>query len=106
MHGDGFRYGIKSDHHLPYVYDKLLESLTQSRLARQQAPRGASEHVIGVPDDLESALVANPVFRDKIATHDLLTFALTEAPKYLTMITTEQLQRGDDVYRVELLLPP
>ena len=35
MHGDGYRYGIQSDRHLPYVFDKLLESLKQSRLARQ-----------------------------------------------------------------------
>ena len=82
MHCDGYRYGIQSDRHLSYVFDKLLESLTQSRLAQQQAPRDASEHLISVPDDLESALVANPVFRNKtIATHDLLTYASKAGPK-------------------------
>ena len=106
MHGDGCRYGINSDRHLPYVFDKLLESLTQSRLARQQVPRGASEHLIGVPDDLESALVANPVFKDKIATHDLLSYALKEAPKYLATITSEQLRRGDERLSVASLMPP
>ena len=68
--------------------------------------QGASEHLIGVPDDLESALVANPVFSGKIATHDLLTYALKEAPKYLAMITTEQLQRGDErLPTASLMLP-
>ena len=81
MHREGYRYGIQSNRHLPYVFDKLLESLTQRRLARQQAPQGASEHLVGGPDDLENGLVADPVFRDKIATHDLLTYALIEAPK-------------------------
>ena len=106
MHGDGCRYGIKSDHHLPSVFDKLLESLTQSRLARQQALRGASEHMIGVPDDLERALVANPAFRDKIATHGFLMYALKDAPAYVAMITTEQLQRGDQHVSTASLMPP
>ena len=106
MHGDGCRYGIKSDKHLPYVFDKLLESLTQSRLAHQRAPRGAPEHLIGVPDDLSRALEANPVFRDKIATHDLLSYALKAAPKYLAMVTTEQLQRGDERLSTASLMPP
>ena len=106
MHGDGYRYGIQSDRHLPYVFDKLLESLKQSRLARQQAPRGASEHLICVPDDLERALANNPVFRDKIATHDLLTYALKEAPKYLAMIATQQLQRGSECLSSASLMPP
>ena len=96
MHGDGYRYGIQSDRHLPYVFDKLLESLTQSRLAWQQARRGASEQLIRVPDDLERALVDNPIFRDKMATHALSTYALKEAPTYLAMIATKQLQRGDE----------
>ena len=99
MHCDGYPYGIQSDQHLPYVFVKLLESLTQNRLARQQAPRGASENWISVPDDLETALVANSVFRDKIATHDHLTYAVKASPTYLAAITTEQLQRGDEPSR-------
>ena len=105
MHGDGCRYGFQSDRNLPYVFERLIECLTQGRLARQQASRGASEHLIGVPDDLAKALMANPVFRDKIATHDLLTYAVKEPFKYLAMITTEQLQHGDDRLALESLMP-
>ena len=50
--------------------------------------------------------MANPVFKDKIATHDLLTYALKDAPKYLAMITSEQLQRGDERLSVASLMPP
>ena len=53
MHGDGYRYGSQSDRHLPYVFDRLLDCLTQERIARQQVSRGASENLIGVPGDLE-----------------------------------------------------
>jgi len=105
MHSDGYRYGIQSDRKLPYVFDRLIDCLTQGRIARQQASQGASDHLIGVPDDLEKALLANPVFRDKIATHDLLSYALKEAPKYLAMITTEQLQRGTERSALECLMP-
>ena len=52
--------------------------------------------MIGIPDDLENALVANPVFVGKIATQDLLTYDSKEAPKCFAMITTEHLQRGDE----------
>ena len=105
MHGDGCRYGFQSDRNLPYVFERLIECLTQGRLARQQASRGASEHLIGVPDDLAKALMANPVFRGKIATHDLLTYAVKAPFKYLAMITTEQLQHGDDRLALESLMP-
>ena len=50
--------------------------------------------------------MANPVFKDKIATHDFLSYALKEAPKYLAMITTEQLQRGDERLSLASLMPP
>ena len=60
-------------------------------------------HLTGVPDDLEKALLANPVFRDKIATHDLLTYALKESGKYLAMITAEQLQHGDIMAHTSLM---
>ena len=48
-----------------------------------------------VSDDLARALKANPIFRHKVATHDLLTYAMKEPAKYLAMITTDQLQQGD-----------
>ena len=51
--------------------------------------------MIVVADDLAQALTANPIFRHKIATHDLLTYAMKEPAKYLAMITTDQLQQGD-----------
>ena len=85
MHGDGYRYGMRGDRDLPFVFDRLIKCLRQRRIARQQASQGASEHLIGVPDDLGKALLANPVFRDKIATHDLLTYTLKESRKYIAM---------------------
>ena len=71
---------------------------------RQDVAPGASEHSLIVSDDLTNALVANTVFRHKIATHDLLTYALREPAKYLSQITTEQLQHGD-VMAPDSLLP-
>ena len=52
MHGDGYRYGMRSGRNLPFVFDRLIECVRQARIARQQVSQGASEHLIGVPDDL------------------------------------------------------
>ena len=41
MHGDGCRYGSRSDRDMPYVLDRVIERLRQRRLARQQASRSA-----------------------------------------------------------------
>ena len=62
--------------------------------------------MISIPDDLESVLVANPIFRNKMATHDLLNYALKARPKHLAAITTEQLQRGDERLSQTSLMPP
>ena len=95
LHGDGHRYGVESERRLPYVFEQVIGILRQRRVARQEASPGAAEHSLVVPEDLVNALVANPVFKHKIATHDLLTYALKESGKYLSQITTEQLQHGD-----------
>ena len=54
--------------------------------------------------DLARALIANSVFKHKIATHDLLSFAMKNASDHLKAITTEQLQHGD-MMSSESLLP-
>ena len=95
VHGDGFRYGAQSERHLPCAFEQVIGILRQRRVALQEAEPGASEHSLVVSDDLVKALVANTVFRHKIATHDLLTYAMKESSKYLSQVTTEQLQQGD-----------
>ena len=45
--------------------------------------------------DLARAFMTNSVFRHKIATHDLLSYAMKHPTEHLRTITTEQLQRGD-----------
>ena len=39
--------------------------------------------------------MTNPVFKHKIATYDILSYAMKDSTKYLKTITTEQLQHGD-----------
>ena len=95
LHGDGYRYGTESERHLPFVFEKVVQIVTNRRESRQESAQGASEHLLVVSDDLARALTANPIFRHKVATHDLLTYALKEPAKYLAMITTDQLQQGD-----------
>ena len=94
LHEDGYRYGMESERSLPVVFDRLIECLEQKRRARMQAPKGASEHLISTSDDLKTALLNNPVFTDKIATHDLLSYSLKESVKYLAVITTEKCATG------------
>ena len=105
MHGDGYRYGTGSDRSLPVVFDRFIEWLEQKRRARLQASQDASEHLVCVPDDLKTALLKSPVFKDKFATHDLLSYSLKESAKYLGMITVEQLQHGSERTALECLLP-
>ena len=69
LHGDGRRYGAQSERQLPHVFDRLLGCLTQGRTTRQLASRGSPEHLISVPEDLEKAPLANPIFRGEIAAH-------------------------------------
>ena len=95
LYGDGHRYGDQSERRLPYVFEQIIGMLRQRREARQEASPGATEHLLVVPKDLANAVVANTVFRHKIATHDLLTYALKDSGKYLSLITTDQLQHGD-----------
>ena len=105
LHGDGYRYGMERDRSLPMVFDRLIECVEQKRRARMEAPEGASEQLISTSDDLKTALLNNPVFTDKIATHDLLSYSLKESVKYLAMITTEKVQEGSERMAFESLLP-
>ena len=95
VHSDGYRYGVQSDQNLPYVFEKVVDILTTKRLVQRESSQGAPEHLIEVNSDLARALMTNPVFRHKIATHDLLSYAMTDALQYFKTITTEQLQHGD-----------
>ena len=95
VHSDGCRYGVQSDQNLPYVFEKVVDILTTKRLVQQESSQGAPERLIEVSSDLARALMTNPVFRHKIATHDLLSYAMTDALQYFKTITTEQLQHGD-----------
>ena len=83
LHADGYRYGIESNWHLPYVFEKVVDILTRRRVARREQPEGAPEHSLVVPEDLARALSANPVFRNKVATHDLLSYALKTPASHL-----------------------
>ena len=94
LHGDGYRYGTESDRHLPLVFEKVVEIITNRRACRQESTQGASEHVIVVADDLAQALTANAIFRHKVATHDLLSYSMKDPARYLAMITSEQLEHG------------
>ena len=45
--------------------------------------------------DLARAFMTNSVFRHKIATHDLLSYAMQHSIENLRTVATEQLQHGD-----------
>ena len=47
--------------------------------------------------------MTNTVFRHKLASHDVLGYAVTVAVQYFKAITTEQLQHGDVIARSSLL---
>ena len=94
LYGEGFRYGSASDRELPYRFDLVVAAITQRRAAWQAAPGGAAEHSLIIPADLAQALVANPVFRHKVAAHDLSKYALSAEEGRLREITNEQLQHG------------
>ena len=95
LHSDGYRYGVESDKNLPYVFEKVVDILTAKRLARREPSQGATEHLIGVCSDLACAFMSNPVYKHKIATHDVLSYAMKAPTEHLQTITTEQLQHGD-----------
>ena len=92
LYSDGYRYGRHGDEQLPYVFEQVVDVLLTKRRERSQSP---PEHVISVCSDLACALMSNSVFRHKIATHDLLSYAMQHPTEHLRTITTEQLQRGD-----------
>ena len=100
LYGDGYRYGSYSDKALPLVFDQVVHVIVNKRQERSQ---GAPEHVIAMCPDLARALITNSVFKHKIATHDLLSFAMQDANDHLRAITTEQLQHGDMMSSSSLL---
>ena len=103
LHSDGHRYGAHSDRDLPYVFEKVVNILTTRRLARRETSQGAPEHLIEESGDLARALMTNPVFRHKIATHDILSYAMKDSTGYLKTVTTEQLQHGDMMAKDSLI---
>ena len=52
LHGDSYRYGADSDRHSPFVFEKVVEILTDRREARREFAQGAPEHLLVVSDDL------------------------------------------------------
>ena len=72
--------------------------------AQNELKRHCSDISPGVVASRKHVLT-NPVFKDKVATHDLLTYALKEPGKYLAMITAEQLQHGSERIALECLMP-
>ena len=92
LYSDGSRYGCHSDKHLPHVFEQVVAVLLTKRRERSQ---GAPEHLIGVCSDLARAFLTNSVFRHKIATHDLLSYALQHSTEHLRTISTEQLRYGE-----------
>jgi hypothetical protein len=92
LYSDGYRYDCHSDKNLPPLFQEVVELLLTKRQERSQV---APEHLIGVCSDLARAFMSNPIFRHKIATHDLLSYALKSSNDHLTPIATEQLRRGE-----------
>ena len=91
LYSDGYRYGSYSDKHLPDVFELVVDVVVSKRQGR---PQGAPEHLIGVCSDLARAFMTNSVFRHKIATHDLLSYAMQHSTEHLRSIATEQLRHG------------
>ena len=92
LYSDGYRYGCHSDKHLPLVFEEVVDVLLTKRQERSQ---GAPEHLISVCSDLARAFMTNSVFRHKIATHDLLSYAMQHPTEHLGTVTTEQLRHGE-----------
>ena len=92
LHSEGYRYGVESEHMLPYVFEQVFDLLMTSRLAR---PAPASlEEMICVPDDLARARMENPVFRHKIAAHDLVSYAVKNPAQHLAFIANDDIYQG------------
>ena len=91
LYSDGYRYGGHDNNHLPHVFEQVVDVLVSKRQGRSQGP---PEHLITVCSDLARELMTNSVFRHKIATHDLISYAMQHSTEHLRTITTEQLQRG------------
>ena len=92
LYSDGYRYGSRSDKHLPHVFEHVVDAVVSKRQERSQ---GAPEHLIGECSDLARAFMANSAFRHKIATHDLLSYAMRNSTEHLRTITTAQLRHSD-----------
>ena len=103
LHSDGYRYGVQSERHLPYVFDKVVDLLIAKRSARGATSLGATEHLIVVPDDLTRALMTNPVFTHKVATHDVLSYAMKNPAEHLRTISSAELKRGDAIAQCVLM---
>ena len=102
LYSDGYRYGCHSDKHLPCVVEQVADVLLTKRRERSQ---GAPEQLIGVCSDLARAFMTNSVFRHKIATHDLLSYAMQHPTEHLKTISTEQLRSGEMMMTPSSLLP-
>ena len=95
LHADGYRYGTDASKELPYVFDLVAAASVQRRQAREADPGGAAEHSFVVAEDLAQALIANPVFRYKIGTFEILKYALRPEEARLAEVPDELLLRGE-----------
>ena len=84
LYSDGYRYGSHSDKQLPYVFEQVVAAVVSKR---QEKPQGASEHLIGECSDLARAFMTNSIFKHKIATYDLLCYAMRNSTEHLRTIT-------------------
>ena len=99
LYNDGYRYGTHGDNHLPHVFEQVVDVIVSKR---QDQAQGAPERVISVCSDLAGALMSNAVFRHKIATHDLVSYAMQHSTEHLSTIT---LERHGEVMSPTNLLP-
>ena len=101
LYSHGYRYGCRSDKHLPHVFEEVVDVVVSKR---QERPQGAPEPLIRVCSDLTHAFMTNSVFRHYIATHDLVSYAMQHSIEYLQSITSEQL-RHDGMMGPSGLMP-
>ena len=87
----------------PPISDKVVDLLIAKRSARGATSLGATEHLIVVADDLTRALMTNPVFTHKVATHDVLSYAMKNPAEHLRMISSAELKRGDAIAQCVLM---
>ena len=86
LYSDGYRYSSYGDKQLPFVFDQVVDVVL---IRRRERAESTPEHAITMCSDLADALMTNLLFRHKVATHDLLNYAMQHPVEHLRSITTE-----------------